>query len=369
MQRDADNILAPDDSWFRLLAINLGVAVVATDLEQHIVFWNAAAARMFGAAGDQMRGAKVGSIVPHERRAIAEDMVARAITTGETVQFDFESPDEHGERRELAATAAPIVSEGRRVGASLCVRDITNRIRLQSELSDARKMGALGELAGAVAHHFNNILGGAITSIDYAAAKSDPVTDRKVLKQIGSSLARATTLVGDLLLFAEGRRRSQDVCDLTELLGHISDEAEELIADRHIRFEYSAYGLPVTAVARVELETILRNMIRNAVDAMPQGGALSLTARLLGGVAIIQVSDTGVGMSEDARSRVFEPFWTGKSLTFAGPGQGAGLGMAIAHGLARSIGATIDVESSPGKGALFTIRLPIEQTNTGTSSH
>ncbi|UCC32664.1 MAG: PAS domain S-box protein [Phycisphaerales bacterium] len=351
------------DAYYRQLCEHLGVALIAVDLDLNIRVWNAAAARTFGAAAERMFGTPVARILPQERREMAERTLRRAIDTGETIQFEFQHRDPQGERRELAGTIAPVVSEsGVRTGASVCIRDITRRISLQSDLSESRKMVALGEMAGAIAHHFNNILGGMVTSIDYANASDDAVIKDRVFDQVGRALQRATTLVNGLLAFAEGDRRANDLSDLTEIINDLADEIEEIIEGSHIEFTLNLPELPAVPVARVQVTTILRNIIQNAIEAMPDGGSLWVDISVDSQSVIILIGDTGCGLDETAKSRIFEPFWTTKGPLAAGTGGATGLGLAITHGLVNMIGGTISVTSEVGKGSCFRVTLPRPDT-------
>jgi len=336
------------------------MAVITTDLELKIRTWNATAARTFGAAADRVIGTPILQIIPQERRATAEEILLRAIETGETIQFEFQHRDAQGGRRELASALAPVLSaDGQKIGASMCVRDITKRIALQEKLDESRKMAALGEMAGAIAHHFNNILGGIVTSIDFAMDSGDASVKEHVLEQTTKALQRATTLVNGLAAFAEGDRRAEDLGDLTEVINHIAIDIETSLERQCIEFVVNLPQLPVIPVSRVQVTTILRNIIQNAVEAMPEGGKLQIDVSLENDQAAITISDTGCGLDRAAQSRVFEPFWTTKGELGAGPGHPIGLGLAIAHGLAQMLGGSIRLTSELGKGASFCVVLPI----------
>ncbi|GAF71135.1 unnamed protein product, partial [marine sediment metagenome] len=273
--------------------------------------------------------------------------------------FEFQHRDAHGEPREVAGTMAPVVSEsGERIGASVCVRDITRRIMLQTELYESRKMVALGEMAGAIAHHFNNILGGVVMSIDYANASGDAAIKSRVLKQVGAALQRATTLVNGLGAFAEGDKRADDLSDLTETVNELADDLEEDLKGRGIEFTLDMPELPVVPVPRVQVRTILHNITQNAIEAMPDGGSLRIDVSFYDHSVVILIVDTGCGLDEAAKSRIFEPFWSTKSVLSARAGEATGLGLAIAHGLVHVLGGTISVTSEPGKGSCFRVTLP-----------
>ncbi|MGD2108969.1 MAG: ATP-binding protein [Phycisphaerae bacterium] len=338
---------------------HLGVAVIATDLSLDIQMWNAAAARTFGAAADRMQGTPILQIIPQERRSTAAAMLKRAIETGETIQLEFQHRDAQGGRRELAATIAPVLSPaGERTGASMCVRDITKRIALQEEVLEGRKMGALGEMAGAIAHHFNNILGGIVTSIDFARESGSEIVKDHVLAQTVKALQRATTLVNGLAAFAEGDRRAEDLGDLTEVINVVATEVERRLSDQGIDFFLNLPKLPVIPVPRVQVTTILRNIVQNAVEAMPDGGRLQIDVDRQDSHTAITVSDTGCGLDEGAQARVFEPFWTTKGDLGIDAGHPTGLGLAIAHGLVQMLGGTIGLTSEVGKGSAFRVTLP-----------
>ncbi len=358
----ADNEESHGESFYRQLCEHVGVALIATDEDLNIRSWNAAASRMFGTEAETMIGTPVSSIIPMDRREAAGRRLRRTINTGETNELEFRYRDATGRRREFSGTIAPLVDEsGTRIGASICIRDITRRIELQTELLESRKMASLGEMAGAIAHHFNNILGGVVTSIDYAMTAADPSVVSRVLNQASRSLMRASTLVNGLLAFSEGGPRPDDLADLTELLNELADDMEVAIDGRNIRFELKVSQLPVVPVPRTQLATILRNIMQNAIEAMPKGGVLSVEAVMADDSVNVIISDTGRGLDEATRSRIFEPFWTTKGDPVDRGGSIAGLGLAIAHGLVHIIGGSISVESEPDKGSKFTVSIPIPE--------
>ena len=348
------------ESYYRQLCETMGIALLATDVDLNIRVWNAPAGRMFGAEEALMIGAPIISMLQQASRGPVEGLLRDSLETGRTNHFEFEHRDGQGDHRELAGTIAPIVSEGgERIGVSVCFRDITKRIGLQQEVVENRKMVAMGEMAGAVAHHFNNILGGIVTSIDFARSQQNPLVDRRVLEHVGDALGKATSLISGLLAFSEGDKRTEDFADLTETLYELADDTEERVRDSQITLEVSFDPLPVVPVKRLAVHNALTNIIQNAIEAMPDGGELGIGARRVGGAVEITVRDTGVGLDEATRERIFEPFWTTKGVLGLGEGNAVGLGLAIAHGLAQMMGATITVRSMPSAGSTFTLRIPI----------
>ncbi|MGB0716370.1 MAG: two-component system sensor histidine kinase NtrB [Phycisphaerae bacterium] len=348
-----------EDAYYRHLCEHLGVAVVSTDAELNITIWNQGAARMFGASAELMVGTPIGSIFPQPHRQKAAELIGRAFTTGEAIPYEFDHRDDHGMGRELIATFAPVVADsGERVGASAAIRDITRRITIQRELDESRKMAALGTLAGTVAHHFNNLLGGIITSADFAMDSENPVIMKRVLKQVGQSMQRSTALVNGLLAFSGGNQQADDLSDVTETLYHAIDDIEKRTDSERVTTNLDIPNLPIIPFPRVQLTTILKHILANAVEAMPNGGTLTVNARADANYVSITIQDTGHGLDEAQLARVFEPFYTTKTDAAGRPGVAAGLGLAITHGLVTALGGTIAVRSAPGVGTEFRVNLP-----------
>lgn len=331
--------------------------MVATDADLRIRIWNAAAARMFGASAELMIGSPVLSMIPQERRVFAEQVLRNAVLRGDPGELEFQHRDVAGESRELSGSIAPIVIDGRRVGVSICIRDITKRMRLAADLHESRKLGALGEMAGAIAHHFNNILGGIVTSIDFAQSSDDPAVVARVLDQTNRSLTRASALINGLLSFAATESHIDDLCDLTELLNGLAENFEAACRKQGVRFQLDLGTPRVMEVPRVQLSTILRNISQNALEAMPGGGTLRIGVAPAGDGVRITVSDTGRGLDDETKRRMFEPFWTTKRAAVGTAQVVSGLGLAIAHGLAQTIGATISVDSRLNEGSTFSVTL------------
>ncbi len=347
------------ESYYRRVCEDAGVALIATDRDLYIRVWNAASVRLFDAGADRMLGRPISAIIPPERRGAAERALRRTIETGETSEFAFPRRTQGGRRLELAGTIAPLLSEsGARIGTVTCIRDITRFVVQQEERYEGRKLTALGQMAGMIAHHFNNIVGGVITSIDFATASDDPAHKSRVLEQAGFALTRATTLIHGLLVFAEGDPRSSDLADYTEILNDCADCVEHSIEGRNIELVVNIPKLPILPIPRVQLMTVLHNITQNALDAMPDGGTLRIDAALTEDRIVTEITDTGVGLEESLIPRIFEPFWSTKAGASSTPTSATGLGLAVAHGILQVMGGSIDVSSEPNKGSSFRVSVP-----------
>jgi two-component system NtrC family sensor kinase len=173
---------------------------------------------------------------------------------------------------------------------------------------------------------------------------------------------RATNLLHSLLRFAEGDTVQEHLSDYTEIIFSLADDIERVLDANGIRLELEIPPLPVTAVPRAQLDTVLRHIVQNAIDAMPQGGVLGIDGSLENGRLITRICDTGRGMTEEEMSHLFEPFFSTKG-ELGSTTRAPGLGLAVAHGIVQFLGGSITASSTPGKGTLFTVIIPVLPTS------
>jgi signal transduction histidine kinase len=247
---------------------------------------------------------------------------------------------------------------------------ITERERLEEQILHSQKMEAVGRLAGGVAHDFNNMLmviRGYTETILHDSESPERI--RADLEQINSAAQRAAVITRQLLVFSRQQVLKIETIDLNEAIRETLRMLERLIGeDVELCAELSEPPSLVHGDAG-QLQQVLVNLAVNARDAMPTGGRLRIVARRAelkrgrqseelevepGEYAVVEVSDSGEGMSEEIRSRAFDPFFTTKPA-----GQGTGLGLATVYGIVRQSGGAIRLESEPGHGATFEIYLPI----------
>ncbi len=248
-------------------------------------------------------------------------------------------------------------------------REEEERRLLHEELQHAMKMESIGRLAGGVAHDFNNILTGIVGNASLALAElGEEHRAAPFLLEIDRAAGSAAALTRQLLAFARKQKVAPAPVDLNTLIENLRGMLARLIGeDVALRAEL-ARDLDTVKVDAGQIEQVLLNLAVNARDAMPDGGALAIAtaneeldeaASARAGLAakgryvLLSVRDTGCGMSDDVKQRIFEPFYTTKPS-----GKGTGLGLSMAYGAVVQAGGAIEVRSAPGQGAEFRIHLP-----------
>jgi signal transduction histidine kinase/CheY-like chemotaxis protein len=237
---------------------------------------------------------------------------------------------------------------------------IAEQERIREQYSQIEKMSALGELASGVAHDFNNTLAGILGRAQLLLNTSDPDKIESGLKIIIKTAKDGAQTIKRIQDFARQRRDhdfkpvsvDQLLLDVSEITRpRWKDHAEA--ANVHIGLELQIRSKALLMGDESELREVLVNMVFNAIDAMPTGGTLTLATKEVGDLVEISVSDTGMGMTEEVRSRIFDPFFTTKGKT------GMGLGLAVSYGIIRRHEGTVEVDSELNNGTIMRIKLPI----------
>jgi len=239
------------------------------------------------------------------------------------------------------------------LGISL-IEDVTDRLELENQLRQAQKMDSIGKLAGGIAHDFNNLMTAVIGYSDLLRPRIDGDDDALAkVEAIRGSAVRAGDLTRQLLAFSRRQVLQTQEIDLREVVERMDMLLRRLIGG-DVRLQTLFGSEPIVVRAdRTQLEQVVMNLAVNARDAMPEGGTLTLALVSAAGSAVLSVSDEGIGMDDATLERIFEPFFTTKPLA-----ESSGLGLSTVHGIVGQSGGTIEVESEPGRGTSFTIRLP-----------
>jgi signal transduction histidine kinase/ActR/RegA family two-component response regulator len=237
---------------------------------------------------------------------------------------------------------------------------IAEQERIREQFSQMEKLSALGELASGVAHDFNNTLAGILGRAQLLQRTNDPEKLRRGLEIIIKTAEDGAKTVKRIQDFARQRRDhnfelvaiDQILMDASEITRPRWKNCAEA-SNIHITLDLQIDSNAMVMGDDSELREVLVNMVFNAIDAMPEGGTLTLSSRTAGEQVVIKVVDSGVGMYPEVRSRIFDPFFTTKGTA------GLGLGLAVSFGIIRRHGGNIEVESHYGQGTEFCIKLPV----------
>jgi two-component system cell cycle sensor histidine kinase/response regulator CckA len=263
-------------------------------------------------------------------------------------------------------------SDGRLIGLVVIISDITEHKKLEEELLHSQKMEALGQLAGGVAHDFNNILNAIIgfgSLLKMKMKNDDPL--KQHVEQILGSADRAAELTHNLLAFSRKETINFKPVELNGIIDHVEKFLKRVIGENiELTTKKSKNKLNILADAG-HIEQVITNLATNARDAMPDGGQLIISSESIeidrkyiqvhgygesGYYAVLSVTDTGIGMSKEIQGKIFDPFFTTKEVN-----KGTGLGLAMVYGIVKHHKGFINVYSEIGKGTCFKIYLPLTQ--------
>ncbi len=231
--------------------------------------------------------------------------------------------------------------------------------KIQAQLMQSEKLASLGRLASGVAHEINSPLTGILTfsHLLMRRLKDNPEL-QKELELIVRETTRVSTIVRGLLDFARESRPQKRPCNINELILQTLSLVERQSVFQNIRIEKSLDPqVPILLVDANQIQQVFMNILLNAADAMPEGGALAISSRLLPGNSFAEVkfSDTGCGVPEENLGRIFDPFFTTKAEK-----KGTGLGLAVSYGIIERHRGRIEAQSEVGRGTTFTINLPLD---------
>jgi PAS domain S-box-containing protein len=337
-------------------SINVGVLVV--DLADRVESWNSQMEVMYALPRWQALNRPLGEIFPPE--FVAEFSRVRQ-SPGIHNFYKFRLAVPTGETRTVNVAVAPLVTKKFSVmGRLIIVDDITERVDLEAQLSQADKLSSIGLLAAGVAHEVNTPLA-VISSYAQMLSKQLQGDEKKstVLEKITRQTFRASEIVNNLLNFSRTSGAeftevdvNQIILDTLNLLEH-----QFKIAKIHVQDDLASH-LPFIQGNTGRLQQVFLNLFLNAKDAMPNGGTLRIVTSNGDGVSVM-VSDTGSGIAQEHIQRIYDPFFTTKAAIQDGQKRGTGLGLSVSYGIIQEHAGKIRVESSPQEGTTFYLDFPL----------
>jgi len=339
----------------------VGIVIVDAESKRFLEF-NRIAHENLGYTRDEFRKLSIGDIVPGKIIGETLERIAFVIK-GERADFETMQLAKDGSFRNMLVTMQAIEIGGRLLLQTIW-QDITERKRMEAEQQELRnkaeisaRLATVGEMAAGIAHEINNPLTGVIGFSELLNQEELPPESREYVKYIHEGSNRVKDIVRRLLTFARQEKPFKTRLDIHTLIDNTLELRSYVLATASIEVikDYQP-DLPWVSVDAGQIQQVFLNLIVNAEYAMKKtggGGTLTVTTRTRGEDVLIVFSDTGQGMDEATLSRLFQPFFTTKE-----PGEGTGLGLALSRSIIFDHNGDIAVESSPGKGAAFTVSLP-----------
>ena len=339
---------------------SINVGILALDLEDCIESWNAQMEVMYALPRWQTLRQPLRSIFPPE---FVEEFYRVRQNAGINNLYKFRLKTAADETRTVNVAIAPLVTRKFQVvGRLIIMDDITERVELEAQLSQADKLSSIGLLAAGVAHEVNTPLA-VISSYTQMLAKQLQGDPQKsgLLEKITRQSFRASEIVNNLLNFSRTSGTEFTDVDINRI---ISDtlallEHQFKTAKIHVRSDLTPSLSPIQGNSG-RLQQVFLNLFLNAKDAMPGGGTLSV-ATTNGDCVSVRVSDTGSGIAPEHIQRIYDPFFTTKTTPKEGQNRGTGLGLSVTYGIIQEHAGKIRVESHPGAGTTFALDFPMSR--------
>jgi two-component system NtrC family sensor kinase len=340
---------------------SISVGVLAVDLEDRVESWNSQMEVLFAMPRSQVLGERLSEIFP---ASFVEEFYRVRQNPGIHNLYKFRMKTRAGDTRIANVAIAPLVTRKFNViGRLIIVDDITERIDLESQLSQAEKLSSIGLLAAGVAHEVNTPL--AVIS-SYAQMLTKQINgDAKLgdlLEKITRQTFRASEIVNNLLNFSRTGATEFSEIDLNKIIKETLALLDHQLKTSRVKVDAQLYeNLPPIHGNAGKLQQVFLNLFLNAKDAMAgKGGTLSI--RTSNGDAIqVDISDNGSGIAPEHINKIYDPFFTTKSSPREGQSRGTGLGLAVTYGIIQEHAGKIRVDSQPGRGTRFQLEFPLRK--------
>ncbi|MCB2014030.1 MAG: response regulator [Sphingobium sp.] len=360
-------------SYFQALLALLPFGLAMTDRDGRLIFINDSFARTANVAEGQKPAYPGDLVVVEDQAALAAAI--RRYAVGPQMTGDIALRLRNQPEEPVALSLAGIRGLGE-AAVMLTLKDDNEEGRLKRQVAQATKMQAVGQLAGGVAHDFNNILTAIIGHCDLMLMRHTPGdSDYDDIQQIKSNSNRAASLTRQLLAFSRQQTLRPQVIQLPDIVADVSNLLKRLIGEKVKLEVMHGRNLGTVRADPGQVEQVIVNLAVNARDAMPDGGTLSIQTFAMTSQQVremrstvlppadytgLKVSDTGTGIPPDLLTKIFEPFFTTKEV-----GKGTGLGLSTVYGIVKQSGGYIFAESEPGQGTTFSIYLPVHVAAAG----
>jgi PAS domain S-box-containing protein len=347
-------------SYFENLIEHANALVVGVDRQRHIIVWNGAVVRLTGVEQAMALGRPISQFVAPGAALRLEGLLGQTLR-GEAVDgVDLPLARAGGGEARVAFNAAPVRDAAGQVQGVVAIGQDQTRLRnLQAAAEQSEKLAGLGRLAAGIVHELNNPLVAVTMYADALFTKwslaGGDAGDLEKIKAIRDAGQRIQKLTRDLTAYARPSSGRPELLEVAPLLDQAALICKPVLKEVDAVVQRAFQDLPQVSGSRSALTQVFVNLISNAAQAIAPGGTIRLGLDVVEGHVRVTVADDGPGMTPEIQHHLFEPFFTTR------PGRGVGLGLATVKEILERHGATVEVESAPGKGTRVTVSLPIRQ--------
>jgi len=375
-RKKTEEKLKEQKAYFEELIESAPEAITILNVDDRVTRINREFTNLFGFTKQEARGQRINDLIVPENLKDEGEQATGDVADGKRIQLETVRRNKNGDKIHVSILGKPIKSDDQIIAVYGIYRDISDRVqaekekdKLQMQLLQTQKLESIGNLAGGVAHDFNNILTVIMGLSELMMNKidnSDPKYNH--IKNIHESGKRAAKLTEQLLLFSRKQDMEFEVISINRTLENLNKMLKRLIGEDIIMHNELDPDLWSVEADRNQIEQVITNLAVNARDAMPEGGELTISTRNViidkdkaktipdiepGRYIRLNVEDTGHGMGKETQKKIFDPFFTTK-----GRAEGTGMGLAVVHGIVKEHNGLINVYSEPDKGTVFKIYIP-----------
>jgi len=343
--------------------------IIVTDEKGDIILYNKASERLLGYTTDEVIGkANVKSLYPKGlARKIRELLMDERLgNRGVLPPTELFIKNKWGDVIDISLSASLLFGDaGEELAAIGIFKDMGEMSRVKQQLKETQeqlfqseRLAAMGRLTSRIAHEINNPLYGIINTLELLKTEVPETSKRRELLDMSlSEVVRLSLMVKNMLTFSRPEEETRKDVDMNQFLQGILMFLERQLQENDVRLtvDYDP-ALPLVSVAPGQMRQVVLNVVKNAMEAMPHGGVLGVRTQGRQEWADICIQDTGVGMTDQVKGKIFDAFFTTKDSV----AKGVGLGLSVCYGIVRDQGGEIAVESTPGQGSCFTISLPVK---------
>jgi len=341
--------------------------IIVTNMQGDILIFNKGAENILGYKAEEVVGKmKIRSIYPP---GVAKEAIEKLRSpdyggVGKLTSLPILHRRKDGELIEGDLSASLIYDEdGKEIASVGIFKDLRERLRMERELQEiqqallqSEKLAAMGRLTSQIAHELNNPIYGIMNTLELLKTEIPPESKRRRILELSlSETQRLAEMLRNMLSFSKPEEEARKKVNLNELLEGILLMMEKQMRESNIKVETDFEDqIPEVMASTNQMRQVILNILKNAKEAMPKGGTLTVGTRREDDRVLICIQDTGVGIPEEIRNKIFDAFFTTKQKV-----KGVGLGLSVCYGIIKNHGGEIKVESEDGKGTTFTISLPI----------